>query len=125
MSSRRLPYRQRLLRSKMKRLFILLGLLVLCFDLADCVLLGQGGFSDSPDLSQAASIFPLPYFQHLKVFSADGDFQDVQSPGIATLPDLLPDLLAPFLVQPVEPEVPPLRKLILFCFSASSGGIPW
>jgi len=109
----------------MKRLFILLGLLVLFFDLADCAILGKGGFSDSPGLSQSASILPPPYFQHLKVVSGNGDFQVDRLPIFSHILDIIADIFCPFAILPVTPGVPHPLKVAPFSYKSSSGGIPW
>jgi hypothetical protein len=109
----------------MKRLFILLGLLVALCDVADCVLLGKGGVSGSPGLSQAASILPLPCYQHTKVLSDAGDLvKFAQPPIISHLQGALPDILVPLAVLPVPLEVPHPPQISHYTYSSSSGGIP-
>ncbi|OGP70828.1 MAG: hypothetical protein A2Y80_03075 [Deltaproteobacteria bacterium RBG_13_58_19] len=105
----------------LKRHFILLGLVVLLLDLADCTLLGKATFSGPPSLCQSGSIFSQPFYQHTKVFSRDCDFQAVQLPILTHLPDIP---FSTFQTQPAADEVPHPLKIIHSCYFCGSGGIP-
>lgn len=125
MASQRYRYCRLLQGSKLKKLLILFGLLVMFSDLADCSLLGRGGVADSARLVEAASILPLPCFQHLKVLSsADGDLEFDQTAIILPVPDLFPELLGPGELLPAPGEVPRIIKVNPFLYVSGSGGIP-